>query len=75
MTNGYTWVNWTKTSGTTPTTFTAATKSQTIVMACGAVTLQANAADKTAPAGVSVTTTSTLKSASQTATLKCTDAV
>ena len=75
MTNGYTWVNWTKTSGTTPTTFTAATKSQNIVMACGAVTLQANAADKTAPVSVSITSTSNLKATSQTATLKCTDGV
>ena len=41
--DGYTWSTWTKTAGTTPSTFAAGTKSQTIVMAAGAVTLRADA--------------------------------
>ena len=41
LNSGYTWCKWTKTSGTTPATFTAATKSQNIQLAQGAVTLKA----------------------------------
>ena len=40
--NGYTWGTWTKTTWTDLSTFTPATKSQTVVMACGATTLRAD---------------------------------
>ena len=43
VSSGYAWSKWSVTSGTTPSTFTAGTKSQTIVMGGGNVTLTASA--------------------------------
>ena len=39
----YTWAGWTKTAGTELTTFTPATNSQNVVLACGTTTLKATA--------------------------------
>ena len=39
---GYTWKTWTKTAGTNLATFTAATKSQNVVLGAGAVTIRAD---------------------------------
>ncbi len=55
------------------TTFTPATKSQNVVMACGATTLRSEAKDTTNPTVTLTAKTSTVNAESQTATLKCSD--
>ena len=69
--SGYVWSGWTKTSGNAPASTTA---NPTTVTLTQATTIKADCKDTWKPT-VTLTSTSTLKSASQTATLKCTDGV
>lgn len=71
MTLGYDFSGWTVKYGNTPDNSTI---NNTTVKMSQATTLTASAADSTKP-NSSITTTSTLKSVKQTATLQCTDSV
>ncbi len=55
------------------TTFNPSTKSQNVVMACGATTLRSEARDTAAPTVTLTAKTNTENATSQTATLKCSD--
>ena len=71
-TSGYTFTAWSKVSGTV--TFGDTTAIGSALKVSASSSIKATAADKTAPT-VTLTSTATLKKASQTATLKCSDGV